>query len=105
MKSIKIGSIYCIDNKSLESTIIFNLIRILCKKKIEICNWKDADLLFIGPYSINSIYSRFNLSLKRRLKFDFNNFFLKKKIKLKFFFHTKIIDTKLFKQITTLHLI
>ena len=80
MNKINISSVYSLNKTSLESTIVHNLIRILSKKNIIYCEPKDADILFIGPYNLNTISNRFSLYLKKKLNIKVDKFsFLKKK--------------------------
>ena len=55
MKTIKISFL---NTSDVKNTIIFHLIKILCKKKIIISNVDDCDLLFIGPYRYDSVKSK-----------------------------------------------
>ena len=56
MKTIKISSLF--NFADLNSSIIFKLFESLSKKKIEYVNPGQEDILFIGPYDINSIKKR-----------------------------------------------
>jgi hypothetical protein len=56
MKKIKVSSLF--NFTDLNSTVIFKLFEILSKKKIEYVNPGQADVLFIGPYDINSVKKR-----------------------------------------------
>jgi hypothetical protein len=87
MKEIKVSSVYSIDGDSLKSTIIFNLIRILSNKKIIYTDPENADILFIGPYDINTISNRINFFLKKKINLDFKKkiFLFKKKKRINIF--------------------
>jgi hypothetical protein len=65
LKEIKISGVYSLNRDSIESTILYNLIRVLSKKKIIYSSPNQADILFIGPYNINTIANRFNIFLKK----------------------------------------
>lgn len=83
MNEIKVSSIYSLEGDSLKSAIIFNLIQILSNKKITFTDPGSADILFIGPYNINTISNRLNFFLKRKFNLDFNKYvfpYRKKKI-------------------------
>jgi len=91
MKEIKISSVYSLDRESIESTILYNLIRVLSKKKIIYSSPNQADILFVGPYNINTISNRFNIFLKKKVNLDLKkNFFFKKKLLTIFVSHENV---------------
>jgi hypothetical protein len=88
MKTIKISFL---NTSDVKNTIIFHLIKILCKKKIIISNVDDCDLLFIGPYRYDSVKSKIFRKFFNKKFFDscsnFKKVLLRRKISpLKIFF-------------------
>jgi len=64
MTSLKISSLFNFDDWT--SSVIFKLFNSLSKKKIQYVNADKADILFIGPYDINSIKKKtINFFLKK----------------------------------------
>lgn len=53
MTSVKVSSIFNFDDWN--SSVIVKLFNSFGKRKIEYVNPEKADILFIGPYDINSI--------------------------------------------------
>jgi hypothetical protein len=63
MNSIKVSCIFSVFNES----IIYYLIKKISKKKIEFVTPDKCDLLFIGPYDLESIKKRLFKILKKRI--------------------------------------
>lgn len=73
MKTLKISSLWVFD---FQDTVLFHLIKILSRSKIEIVSPHKADILVIGPYDITTIKRRFlNYFLRKGLFFNFSKLF------------------------------
>ena len=63
MNSIKVSSIFSVFNES----IIFYLLKKISKKKIEFVSPEKCDLLFIGPYDLETIRRRLAKTLAKKI--------------------------------------
>lgn len=68
MKIIRVSALWTAGIETISNTVIFNLIKQLSNAKILFVAPKDADLLFLGPYNLESIKNR----IIRRLSRDIN---------------------------------
>jgi hypothetical protein len=66
MKKIKIANLWTGD---LKNSLIFKLIQIYSKNKIEIAPIEKSDVIIFGPYDTNSIKRRFLNFTKKKFKF------------------------------------
>lgn len=73
VNSIKISSIF--NFSDWDSSVIIHLFRKLSKKKIIISKPADADILFIGPYNINSFKEKILRYVKKNFYFNYENIF------------------------------
>lgn len=67
MKIIKISHIWTPGIGTIKSSLIFNLIKNLSNKKIIFVSPKDADILIIGPYNIETLSNRIFKNFSRRI--------------------------------------
>lgn len=63
VKILKVSSIW---THRVDELLIFHLIKNNCNKKIVFTSPNDADLLFVGPYNLNSISNKIFNFLKRK---------------------------------------
>ena len=66
MKKIKIANLWTGD---LKNSLIFKLIQIYSKNKIEIAPIEKSDIIIFGPYDTNSIKRRFFNFAKKKFRF------------------------------------
>jgi hypothetical protein len=88
-KPIKISFVNSTD---IKSTVIFHLIKKISKKKIEISDIKECDILFIGPYNYYSVKNKiYNFFIKKFLFFNTNDYikFNRKTNPIKIFYSTE----------------
>ena len=62
-KILKVSSIW---SQKLDELIIFDLIKNNCNKKIVFTDPNNADLLFIGPYNLDSVSNKIFNFFKRK---------------------------------------
>jgi hypothetical protein len=69
MRTLKLSYIWM---PRIDASVIFLLIQKLSKQKIEFVTPDKADLLFIGPYDLDSFRRKFYNFLKRKIKYFIN---------------------------------
>jgi hypothetical protein len=73
MKIIKVSHVWSSGEGHIASTLIFNLIKNLTNKKLIFVEPKEADILFIGPYNVDSTKNKIVSYLSRKLKINKEN--------------------------------
>ena len=68
MNVIKVSYLWTEQYETISNTVLFNLLKILSKKKITFTKPKNADILILGPYNLETLSNRYKNILTRRLK-------------------------------------
>ncbi len=93
MKSIKISSVW-INPELVKNSLLYKIFNKLSKHNVQYVKPNECDILFLGPYNINSIKNRFLKYIDRKFKKkftsiieDFNqSIFIRKSQPLKIFY-------------------